>query len=87
MIDFENESLLSVAEAAKLLPRRPALRTIWRWIERGCNGVRLETVKIGDRRFTSREALHRFVKGSRSRRTVNSCPYVCKKKAHRVRAR
>ena len=65
MIDLEHESLISLAEAATLLPRRrkgkkPHISCLYRWASRGLRGVRLETVQIGGTRCTSREALARF---------------------------
>ncbi len=61
-IDLSSEHLLSLAEAAKTLPGRPHSSTIWRWHSRGVRGIRLETVVIGGRRFTSRESLERFAR-------------------------
>ncbi len=55
-----NEELLSVAEAAKILPGRPNVATVWRWISRGCKGIRLEVFRSGGRTYTSRQALERF---------------------------
>ena len=55
------EKLLSVNEAAKVIPGRPHLSTVWRWISYGVGGVRLETVQIGGRRYTSFEAIERFI--------------------------
>ena len=60
MIDFQGETLLSFSQAAKVLPGRPHLSTLHRWRLRGIRGVKLETVLIGGRRFTSCEALERF---------------------------
>lgn len=60
MIDTENEQLITLADATKILPGRPNITTIWRWRNRGCRGVKLETVLSDGRRFTSVEALHRF---------------------------
>lgn len=61
MIDAHSETLMDLNEAAKAVPTGTVHRsTIERWRLRGANGVRLETVKIGGRRFTSREALQRF---------------------------
>ncbi len=64
MIDL-NESLLSLPETAKLVPRRRAGRkvatsTIYRWINRGVAGIRLEALSAGGGLVTSREALDRF---------------------------
>ncbi len=64
-IDVQDEQVVSLREACGLLPRRragkkPAIETLYRWSQRGCRGVRLETVQIGGTRCTSREALQRF---------------------------
>jgi len=55
-----SEKLLSLAQATHEVHGRPTVRTIWRWYLTGVDGVRLETVKIGGRRYTSKEALERF---------------------------
>lgn len=57
------ESLLTLSEAARRLPGRPHLSTVWRWATRGVGPrrTRLDTVRIGGRRYTSAQALSRFV--------------------------
>jgi len=60
-IDIENDDLLTVAGAAKYIHGRPSTRTIWRWMEKGVHGVKLDSVKIGSHRFTSKQAIRRFV--------------------------
>jgi hypothetical protein len=60
MIDHENEQLLTLTAAAKLLPSRPNVATLWRWRTAGVRGIKLETFLCGGRRMTSREALSRF---------------------------
>lgn len=64
-IDFKSEEILALADASRALPlvagKRPHLSTIWRWIYKGCGGVRLEHARIGHRVVTSREALERFL--------------------------
>lgn len=57
------ESLLTLKEAAKSLPGKPGYPTLWRWSQKGCRGVRLETILVGGIRYTSREALERFIAG------------------------
>ena len=57
MIDITTETLLSLLDAAKQLPGRPHVSTLYRWRIRGVRGVRLETVLVVGRRFTSKEAL------------------------------
>ena len=52
-IDWSGEILVPLTEAVQLLPSRPHFSTLWRWYRRGVFGVRLETVVIGGRRYTS----------------------------------
>jgi hypothetical protein len=65
MIDPNSESLISLAEAVKLLPLRRGGKPVHiscacRWSTTGCRGVILESIQIGGTRCTSREALARF---------------------------
>ena len=59
-----DEELLSLAEAARRLPkvdgRKIAIPTLWRWCRRGLRGARLEYVRVGRKICTTREALMRF---------------------------
>lgn len=66
MINISNERVVTLAEAASLLPRRRQGRKVhvsclYRWSQRGVRGVILETVQVGGSRCTSVEALQRFV--------------------------
>jgi hypothetical protein len=61
MIDPLSETLLTLTEAAKLLPGRPSTHLLWRWRTSGVRGVKLETVLVGGRRYTNRSALERFI--------------------------
>jgi len=38
--------------------------TGWRWIKRGCRGIKLESCLIGGKRYTSLEALQRFAEAT-----------------------
>lgn len=65
MIDIQAETVLSFAEATDHLPRRrgrrkPHVTTLYRWAQRGCRGVKLETIQVGGTKCTSLEALQRF---------------------------
>jgi hypothetical protein len=65
MIDSASESLISLADAAKELPRRRRGRKVhvsclYRWSTVGCRGVVLETLQWRATRCTSRQALQRF---------------------------
>jgi hypothetical protein len=65
-IDFQAEELLSLRDAARLLPprrkgKRPHVSCLYRWTTAGCKGIVLESVNVGGTRCTSREALARFI--------------------------
>ena len=64
MIDLQSETLVPVSEIPSHVPGRPHLATCWRWIQRGCRGVKLETLLIGGKRFTSLEALQQFAEAT-----------------------
>lgn len=64
MIDIHTEHMLTFAQASHETPGRPAISTVWRWNTHGVRGVKLETVLIGGLRYTSREALQRFVEAT-----------------------
>lgn len=65
MIDTSREKLVTLAEAAGLIPFRegvpPHYRTVWRWCAKGLRGLRLESVFIGGIRYTTKESIDRFV--------------------------
>ena len=77
-INFGREKLLTYGEAAQLLPKgsRPSYSTFWRWWNRGIRGVRLETVLVGGKRFTTAEAMQRFA-DALSARDVDRFPADC----------
>lgn len=65
MIDSNTETVISLLDAAKSMPRRrggrrPHVSCLYRWTTAGCRGVVLESIQIGGTRCTSREALARF---------------------------
>ena len=57
---MNTDNYLSLAEAARTVPGKPSPATLWRWITRGCNGVKLAAVRFGDRYFVTPEALEDF---------------------------
>jgi hypothetical protein len=62
MIDVSIESLVPITDAHGIIPGRPHLATVYRWWQKGVRGgIKLETALVGGRRFTSREAVQRFV--------------------------
>jgi hypothetical protein len=60
-MNIDHEYALTLAQAAREIPGRPHVGTVVRWAARGIKGFKLETVVVGGRRFTSREAISRFV--------------------------
>lgn len=58
-IDLENEDLVPISQAARHIPGRPHLSCIYRWMNR--KDAPLESVRVGGRRWTSRQAISRFI--------------------------
>ena len=68
-IDLTAETVVPINQAPKHYPYgRPNLSTVYRHFGRGCRGARLETFVAGGRRYTTVEAIRRFVE----RTTANS---------------
>lgn len=53
--------LRPIAVLAAQLPDPPSSATLWRWHAIGISGVRLKTVRIGGRRYSSPDAFNAFV--------------------------
>lgn len=64
MIDTTAETTMLLSKAARILnpANPPHVATVWRWAMHGVRGVKLESVVIGGCRYTSREAVARFLK-------------------------
>ena len=65
MIDFSTEDLIPLRDVPRHVPsrrngKRTHISTCYRWAQRGCKGIILESIQIGGTRCTSREALARF---------------------------
>ena len=57
-----SETLIPIKKAGSHFPGGGfSTRTIERWIASGVNGIRLEICRIGRERFTSSEAIQRFL--------------------------
>ena len=52
-----DENLIRIVEVPKHVPGRPNVSTIYRWLNSG----KLESIMVGGRRWTSLEAIARFV--------------------------
>lgn len=71
MIDLKTEKLISVVQAAAMLPptrqaKKTHASTIIRWIHRGVRGRRLDALRVGGCWYTSVEALARFAEAAPS---------------------
>ncbi|HYW80087.1 MAG TPA: DUF1580 domain-containing protein [Thermoguttaceae bacterium] len=65
MIDIASETVVTLTNATDHLPvrragKQPHPSTIFRWAQRGCKGIRLESIQVGGTKCTSVEALQRF---------------------------
>lgn len=57
--DLLKEKRLTLTELAR--EQNVSMPTAWRWSMKGARGVKLETMQIGGRRYTTQEAFQRFV--------------------------
>ena len=55
------ENLIPMSSAGKHFPVSVQRSTVERWVRRGVAGAKLETVRVGGKRFTSLEAITRFL--------------------------
>ena len=68
-VDLMTETVIPIKQAPKYYPYgRPSLPTVYRHFGKGSRGARLETFVAGGRRYTTIEAIRRFVE----RTTANS---------------
>lgn len=62
---FEGEAPIALSDVPAYLPKRHGKKThystVFRWATKGARGRRLETVLVGGIRYTSFEALERFL--------------------------
>lgn len=64
-----DETLIPMQDACEAFPVKVSQACLQRMIRRGTRGVRLETIFIANRRYTSQEAIRRFIE-----RTQNVSP-------------
>jgi Protein of unknown function (DUF1580) len=83
-IDIRVEQLLSFPAASKTLQSEPHVSTIHRWRLKGIRGVRLETILVGGRRYTSLEAIERFAAATTAQ--ANGDPVPVRTSRQRERA-
>lgn len=74
-IDLTTETPIPINQAPKHYPSgRPNISTVYRHFTRGCRGVRLETFVEGGRRYTTIEAIARFIERTTANSTGASLP-------------
>ena len=59
-----NEELIPIQKSGERFPHPVGRKAIERYFRHGLRGVRLETVLIGNRRFSSVEAIERFLRAT-----------------------
>lgn len=82
----ENLFPLSVA-VEKATGIRPHYTTILRWINKGQNGVKLESTMLGGRRLTSTDAVLRYMDRVTEARSGTSEPIATPRQVERAAAR
>ncbi len=59
-MNFDSEDLITLAQAGQMIPGKRDPSTIWRWINAGRYGVRLESLEVGGVTYTTRTAIQEF---------------------------
>lgn len=66
MMEFSNETPVTLAEVPLHVPKRHGRKvhysTVYRWVTKGARGRRLESLFVGGVRYTTVEAIKRFLK-------------------------
>jgi hypothetical protein len=67
MINPETETLILPKDVCRMFPGRSgngiSLSTVWRWMLQGRKRQKLDSLIVGGTRYTSKEAVQRFVAG------------------------
>ena len=74
-----DESLLTLTAACKEFPVKCSRPAFERWIRKGSRGVILESVLICGKRFTSREAVQRFIRSQLQTEHTRAGPNIIRK--------
>ena len=69
-----DESLVLLTGASKYFPGNPSQSAVQRWMRRGSRGTVLETVLVCGKRYTSKEAISRFLRGQLQVEAGKSAP-------------
>ena len=62
-MDLLTEDVIFVRDINKEFPKgsQPRRETTWRWAIKGVRGIKLESIRLGGKHLTSRQALTRFM--------------------------
>lgn len=63
-IDPLSSDLTNVVNLAQSLPDPPSRQVLWRWCSKGVHGVRLRTVRIGRRCYSTPDEFRAFLAAS-----------------------
>lgn len=61
MITKTPEKYIPLAEAAKLFPARLHIATVYRWAQKGFRGIKLRSIRVGHRVYTTPEDVEAFL--------------------------
>lgn len=56
-----DDVLVPISKASNFFQSRPSRQTLERWLRKGINGVKLESVKIGLKRFVTERSIREFL--------------------------
>lgn len=74
-IDIETERCIPLSQSPKYIPGKPNASTPYRWATVGVRGgIRLETLVVGGVRYTSIEAIQRFIERTTAASAGASAP-------------
>jgi len=80
-IDTTHETPIPFHEAPKHIPGRPHVSTLHRWRLNGARGRRLETFLRGGRRYTTLEAIQRFLRPDEAPPSEQPAPKLSQRNA------
>jgi len=69
-----DETLVLLTAASKCFPGNPSQSAVQRWMRRGSRGAILETILLCGRRYTSKEAIARFIRAQLRVEAERSAP-------------
>jgi hypothetical protein len=74
MLDLSSETAIAVNKSPAQIPGRPHVSTVWRWVLTGVRGIKLETFVVGCQRFTTKQAIERFIAATTARANGEPLP-------------